>query len=139
MSQIWLPPRHQFLGLKEAQEAVRDYDADLDFGFNDETQQWCVFLKRGTNELTREKDLPVLGFDHIPGRDEVQKRLYQSDAVRRGREIIDSWQRHNDALEAERDARHLDSDGQMAEMFEWGFRKKGSEKAPIKVYMPGEK
>lgn len=139
MSNIWLPPGHQFAGLKEARQAVQDYDADLDFGLNQDTGQWCVFLKRGTNELTATKDLPVLGFNHIPGRDEVQKRLYQTDALRRGREVLDEWNRHNDKLQAEKDAKIRDDDGHVAEMFEWGFRKKGAPQAPIKVFMPGDK
>lgn len=137
MSEIWTPPSHRFGGLAEARQAVKDYDPDLDFGVNQETGQWCVFLTVGSSELTREKPLPVLGFDHIPGRDEVQKRLYHSDAVRRGREILDNWNRHNDSIR-EQAAEISDADREMAEKFAWGFKKVGSEKAPTQVYMPGE-
>lgn len=130
---IWLPPSYRYAGAKEAQKAVQEYDPNLDFGFNEKTQQWCVFLKRGTMEASKHHDLPILGFDHIPGRDEVQKRLYESDAFRRGNEIVDQMQRENDALRVD----HSDVDGNVAEYLEWGMRKMGSDKAPTRVFLKG--
>lgn len=134
---IWTPPSHRFRGLAEARQAVQDYDSNLDFGINEQTGQWCVFLKRGTNALTAERDLPVLGFDHVPSRDEVQKRLYQTDAVRRGNEILDKIESSQDAYYDEQERRAREVDGEVAEYFEWGMRKMGSEKAPTKVFMNG--
>lgn len=136
---LWTPPSHRFSGLAAARQACREYDPNLDFGFNEETRQWCVYLKAGTMKASENGDWPILGFnppDRIPGPDEIKKRLWESDALRIGREMIDAWQRHNDSL---RNQDHSDADGNLAEHMEWGFRKMGSEKAPIKVYMPGDK
>lgn len=130
MSNIWVPTSHRFRGELDARKAASDYDPNLDFGFNENTGQWCVFLKQGTMAAAAEKDLPILGFDHIPSRDEVQKRLYQVDALRRGREVLDDLNRHNQRIRDEREARGRDADGQLAEALEWGFRMKGSSKAP---------
>lgn len=136
-ARLWTPPSHRFAGLAAARQACREYDPNLDFAFNEETQQWCVYLKAGTMRASENGDWPILGFmpkDRIPGPDEIKKRLYETDAFRIGQEMIDAWQRHNDSLQKD----HSDADRQLAETAEWGFRKMGSDKAPIKVYMPGE-
>lgn len=137
-AQIWLPPRYTFMGVKEARQAAIDYDPNLDFGWNEKTQQWCVYLKEGTMQASEHGDLPILGFrgTQPPSREEIHERLYKSDALRRGNEIIDEWNRQNDALK-NRDT--SDIDGQVAEHFAWGFKKMGSDKAPVQVYMPGDK
>jgi hypothetical protein len=118
MDGIWTPPSYRMRGSIEARKAAQDYDPNLDFGMNQETGQWCIYLKRGTMAASKDKDLPILGFKEIPSRDEVMKRLYQSDALRRGMEIMDDLQRHNDDLEKD----YSDVDGQLAEAFEFGFR-----------------
>lgn len=138
-AQIWTPPSHQNRELIAARKAAQEYDSNLDFGFNEKTQQYCVYLKAGANDASKFGDMPILGFnppDRIPGPDEIKKRLYQSDALRRGHEIMDEWNRQNDLL---MNKDHSDADGQLAEAIEWGFRKQGSDKAPVRVYMPGDK
>lgn len=119
----------------EAEKAASDYDSNLSFGWNEQTQQWCVFIKAGTMPASKDRDFPVLGFQNIPSREEVQRRLYESDAFRKGVNILREANKHNDEL-LNKD--HSDVDGQTAEAFEWGFRKMG--KSPYtKVYMPGDK
>jgi len=137
-AQIWTPPGHRNRELIAARKAAEEYDPNLDFGFNEKTQQYCVYLKAGANDASKHGDLPILGFtppERIPGPSEIKKRLYQSDAVRRGHEIIDEWDRQNELLKND----YSNADGQLAEAVEWGFRKKGSDKAPVKIYMPGDK
>lgn len=135
MGDIWTPPSHQFRGVAEAKQAAQDYDSNLDFGFNEKTQQWCVFIKAGAMEASKDRDFPILGFKELPSREQVQKRLYQSDSLRRGFEILDDLQRHNDKLTETPGV--ADVDGQTAEAFEWGMRKMNHPNAPIKVYMGG--
>ena len=139
LAQIWTPASHADRELIAARQAAREYDENLDFGFNEKTQQYCVYLKQGTMDASKHGDMPILGFNpptRIPSPDEIKKRLYESDALRRGHEIVAEWNRQNDAL---RNKDHSDVDGQVAEAFEWGYRKMGSAKAPVKVYMPGDK
>lgn len=136
MSEIWTPPSYRFAGVREARQAVQDYDPNLEFGFNERTKQWCVYLKRGAMAASADADLPILGFDHIPGRDEVQRRLYQSDALRRGHEILDQINRHNDDIHRRSDA-VSDEDTQLAETLEWALRKTG--RRSDKVFIPGDK
>lgn len=135
MTNMWLPPSYLFRGLKAVQDAVRQYDANLDFGKNEATGQWCVFLKHGTMAGSKDNDLPILGFSDIPHPDDVLKRLYQSDALRRGQEIVDDIQKHNDDLLAERESTYKDVDGNVAEHFAWGSRKMGHPNAPIQVFV----
>lgn len=139
MSTIWTPASHRFTGLSEARKAVQDYDPNLDFGFNEVTQQWCVYLKQGTMGASKDADLPILGFNQIPGRDEIQKRLYNSDAMRRGHEILDQINRHNDEITERGNRRTDEAAGEVAETLEWAYRKMGSDKSPTsKVFFPGK-
>lgn len=134
---FWVPNSHEDKQAFLVNKAVREYDPDLSFGRNEQTGQWCIFLKHGTNEITNEGDLPILGFGQIPHPDDAVKRLYESDARRRGREIVDSIQRHNDAIQAEKDAAAKEASDIAAEAFEWGFRKMGA--APVsKVFVPDD-
>lgn len=133
---MWVPTSHQDRQAALVNKAVREYDPDLGFGLNEATGQWCIFLKHGATEMASEADLPILGFSHIPNPDDAVKRLYDTDARRRGREILDAINRNNKDIEDAAEQRTVEATEQAAEAFEWAFRKEG--KAPIsKVYMPG--
>jgi len=134
MSSIWTPATHRFSGLSEARKAVQDYDPNLDFGFNEVTQQWCVYLRRGTMAGSKEADLPILGFNQIPGRDRIQKMLYERDALRRGQEILDEINKHNDNIMA---GKEDGSSAELAEVAEWAARKTGQARH-AKVFYPGK-
>lgn len=135
MTNIWVPPSHHYKGVKAVQKAVREYDSNLDFGLNEKTGQWCVFLRHGTMAGSAEHDLPILGFNEIPHPDDALRRLYQSDALRQGQKIVDDIQRHNDAMVKDREDLYKDIDGDVAEHFEWGASKLGHPSAPIKVFI----
>ena len=116
-------------------QAVKQYDENLAFGRNEETGQWCIFMRQGTNKMASTGDLPILGFNTIPTPDEALTRLINSDARRRGSEILDELRKHNEDINAERNRRADDAVGMAAEAFEWGFRKMG--KAPTtRIYVP---
>lgn len=113
-TRIWLPDINGFsltdLSVTKVDAAVREYDENLRFGRNEESGQWCVFLvRRG------EAPLPILGFDDIPHPEDVAKRLYRADALRRGEEILDEINRHNRELEV---AENAESEAQINEAVE---------------------
>lgn len=136
---MWVPPAHTFRGASAVNKAVQEYDANLSFGQNPDNGQWCIFLRHGTMEASTEGDFPILGFREIPHPDDALKRLYKTDAMRRGREILDAVDRENARARAVSDAKHADVDAEVAEAFEWGFRHIDSPKNPNrKVFMPGK-
>jgi hypothetical protein len=97
-------------------KAVQEYDENLRFGRNEETGQYCVFrIVRG------ERPLPILGFTEMPDTDQIFKRLYKSDALRRGNEILDEINKHNAGIEAELESAASDASGMVAEGFEHLF------------------
>lgn len=135
VSSFWLPPGHEAREAIAARKAAKEYDANLDFGKNEKTGQWCVYLMQGTMEGSRKGDLPVLGFDRIPSPDEVKKRLYESDAVRKGKELLDAVNRNNDEINQGFEKRTVEAEGELAEAFEWGMRTEGM--TPHKrIYIP---
>ena len=135
VSTFWLPPGLEAREANAARMAAKEYDPNLDFGKNEKTGQWCVYLMQGTIEGARKGDLPVLGFDKIPSPDEVKKRLYDSDAVRMGKELLDQINKHNDDIHQEYRDRTTNAEGQLAEAFEWGMRKENMT-PHRKIYIP---
>lgn len=128
---IWLPSGVSVsLEVLRADKAANDYDPNLRFGRNEDNGQWCVFrIVRG------EVPLPILGFSDVPGPQELQRRLYQSDALRRGEEILDDMNRFNeDIRRVWEDAAH-EGAAIAADAFEWGYRAMGSSRAS-KIIVP---
>lgn len=134
---IWVPESFGHREVVRVRRAVKEYDPNLDFGRNELTGQWCIFLKRGTSEATQEVDLPILGFNDIPHPDDALSRLQQSDALRSGNEILDKMVKNNQDIEDRREVAAQEATEAAAEGFDWGFRQMG--KAPYsKVFIPGQ-
>lgn len=76
-------------------EAVKQYDERLYFDKHPVYGDWCVFIKMPHGQ----DSLPIMNYGReIPHPDDVMKRLYKADALRRGEEILDNMNRHNDDL-----------------------------------------
>lgn len=118
-TKIWLPGvGYADVGMASLDAAVQEYDPLLRFGRNEETGQYCVFMvKRG------QAPLPVLGFEELPSKDYLLRRLYQSDTVRNGGQLLDQIERHNRELEKANEAAAVEAEGELVEAIEWGARK----------------
>lgn len=136
MASIWVPRSHEYREAWDVHKAVRRYDENLAFGRNEETGQWCIFMRQGTGEAASNKDLPILGFNHIPEVNEAIDRLERSDARRRGQEIIKELQAHNEDIQQERERRAQEAEGEAAAALAWGFRKQGFNPFP-RIFVPG--
>jgi hypothetical protein len=119
---IWLPREY---GAREADKAAKEYDPRLGFGFNQDTHQWCIFFEQGTTEESREHKLPILGFNGIPHPDDVKKRLYESDSLRRGEEILAAINRDNEKVKQVFEAAASEGSEAAAEGFEYLMRQAG--------------
>lgn len=135
VSTFWLPPGLEAREANAARRAAKEYDSNLDFGKNDRTGQWCVYLMQGTMAGSKDGDLPILGFDKIPAPDDVKKRLYESDAVRQGKELLESINRHNEDIHQGYRDRTEEAEGELATAFEWGMRKEGMT-SHKKIFIP---
>lgn len=115
VDRIWLPGRGVTdLAERRADAFVQEYDENLRFGRNEDTGQYCVFrIVRG------EAPLPILGFNEVPSNDFLARRLYQTDALRRGEEILDEMNKHNKALEDRGLAQAEEAEWIAAEGFEF--------------------
>lgn len=115
--------------------AVNEYDERLYFKRNEETGQWCIYMKMPHGEAP----YPVFGFDTMPSPLFAIESLVKADTMRQGEQILNDMNRKNDELMIPYDAAADSANGEMAEAFEWGYRKMGSEKANFKSYRPVKK
>ena len=65
--------------------AVRQYNERLSFDLNEETQEYCIFMRMPHPE----PDLPILGFGRmVPHPDVACKKLWESDTMIHGDKIL---------------------------------------------------
>lgn len=78
--------------------AVRKYNDRLSFGLNEDTQEYCVFMRMPRPE----PDLPILGFGRmVPHPDAACKKLWESDTMIHGDKIL------NDILKSQEDYKNM--------------------------------
>jgi hypothetical protein len=103
-------------------KAVNEYDEQLRFGQHERTGQWVICIVRG------EQRIPVLGFDRIPHPEDALKRLHKSDARRRGLELLNEINRHNEEIQKQKRDAASEATGETAEYFEQATRWEGATK-----------
>lgn len=65
--------------------AVRQYNERLSFKLNEDTQEYCIFMRMPRPE----PDLPILGFGRsVPHPDAACKKLWESDTMIHGDKIL---------------------------------------------------
>jgi hypothetical protein len=118
-------------GVLAVDRAVNEYDERLYFDRNQDTGQWCIYMKMPHNE----DPIPVLGWDELPEAGAALHRLRESDTMRHGDKIYREMLRHNEALEKKYNDATDEAAYQVAEAMEWGFRKQGAHPNP-RVFIP---
>jgi hypothetical protein len=124
---LWLPDQgYVSTDVWRVDQAVKAYDERLSFKFNDETQEWCVFIRMPGSAPA----VPVLGFGaSVPQVDVAMERLVRSDAKRNGEKIYDDMLRSQEKYRAELEYAASQASEEAAEPTEWLLRKHG--KSPI--------
>lgn len=80
---LWLPRSTNYEEYK-VDRAVREYDERLMFGMNEETGDWCIFIRMPGDRAP----YPVIGFHKtIPSVDEAIRRLADGDTRKHGERI----------------------------------------------------
>jgi len=80
---LWLPNTMNYPAYK-VDRAVHAYDERLMFARNEDTGDWCIFIRMPDSK----PPLPILGFqDKIPEPDEALFRLRAADTMRHGDQI----------------------------------------------------
>ena len=83
---IYIPGRGSVdSGVYKVDAAVRQYNERLSFGLNEDTQEYCIFMRMPHPEPT----LPILGFGReVPHPDVACKKLWESDTMIHGDKIL---------------------------------------------------
>lgn len=131
---IWLPgaglvPIH----VREAQQAIEDYDADFGLGRDEVTGDWVVLQKRGPDGYP----FPVFNLgQELPNRDTIMRRLYHADVRRRGHKIVADIVRRNDERQKQlRDESH-EAAGEVAEVIDTYYHLRKNHPRP-RIFVPG--
>lgn len=106
MTSIYVPGKGLMdTTLLSIEKALGEYDERLYLKFNDEQQQWCVYVKvprPGT-------DVPVLGLDPDVRlhKDYVMERMVSMDTRRHATNMLVAIDKHNEKLKAEQNQKFL--------------------------------
>jgi len=107
-------------------QAVNEYDERLLFAKNEETGDWCVFVRMPGAE----PPYPVCGFGRdIPSVDDVMVRIRRSDTMRNGDAIYKDLMRSQEKYRAELKYNGDQATDESVEVVEHFMRKHG--KSPI--------
>jgi len=127
---LWLPNNMNYDAYR-VDRIVREYDDRLMFARNEETGDWCVFIRMPRPS----SPYPVLGFGReIPDTAVVMQRLQEADTLRTGNQI------YNEVIRSQKDYRkNLEynadqASAESAEVVEHFLRKHG--KSPIVKILP---
>lgn len=134
---LWTPAGEHDLTTAPARRVVEQYDENLMLARNVDTGDWCVYLKPRANPFGQtDKPFPVIGLGpELPSPETIQRRLYQADAKRRGDQILNDMNSHNESLMQPKRIAADTGTGIAAEVFEYGFRKMGAHPIP-RVFVP---
>lgn len=101
-------------------KAVNEYDARLSFERHPVFGDYCVFMKMPHGQ----DPLPVFNYGQsIPHHEDAVKRLHQADAVRRGEEILDNMNQHNEELRVQSALPAEHAEWELAEAMESAFHR----------------
>jgi hypothetical protein len=127
MSSIFIPGRGSLSWSEiNADRAVKEYDDRLFFARNEETRDWCIFIRMPHGE----DPVPLLGFgDEIPTAEVALERLIKSDTMRFGKEIYDDLVKSQEKYRAKLEYDASQASDEAVEPVEWLMRKHG--KSPI--------
>ena len=127
MTSLYIPGRGSMdIKAWRVDAAVKDYDERLMFAKNEETGDWCIFIKMPTPAAP----YPVLGFgDNIPTVDEARQRLRSTDTMRSGEAIYRDMVRSQEKYRANLKSKTDEAAEEAAEPIEFLMRKEG--KSPI--------
>jgi hypothetical protein len=112
-------------------DAVKEYDERLRFGFNQANGDWIVYILMPRDfdaayYIEGQPVYPVLGVGtEIPHPEDILKRLYRADTLRNGEAILDKMNKDNDYLRKQRANEMAEFDEEMAERIEFELRKEG--------------
>ena len=133
---IWLPHKGDTnIAAWKVDAAVSKYDERLMFGRNEDTGDWCIFIKMPRPATP----YPVLGFGKdIPNASEALNRLRLSDTMVHGdaiyRDVVKSQRKFKEQFEY----RANEASGDSAERVEHMMRKRGDSPI-IKVFINDSK
>lgn len=131
---IWIPGKGEYdIRVWRVDNAVREYNERLMFGRNEDTGDWCVFIKVPAPE----PPVAVLGFgSEIPEPEAAIKRLYEADTARHGMKIYDAIVKSQEDFKKQYRYHADQASEESAEVLEHFLRKNG--KSPvIKSYSKG--
>lgn len=115
MGALWLPGQGMVsLEGSRIGRAVSEYDDRLFYARNDETGDYCIFIKMGPGN----PPYPLYGWREEPSVEEALRVVQDRDTKRRGDEILREMHKQRELAHAEQDYRASEAAGIYAEGLE---------------------
>jgi hypothetical protein len=132
---IYIPGRGSVdSGVYKVDAAVRKYNERLSFKLNEDTQEYCIYMRMPRPE----PDLPILGFGReVPHPDAACKKLWESDTMIHGDKILNDILKSQDEFKKMLKYNADQASGDSAERVEKFLRGKGH--SPIVKVFPNDK
>lgn len=127
MASLYIPGRGSMdIRAWKVDQAVNAYDARLMFAKNEETGDWCVFVRMPSPN----PPYPVCGFGYdIPEVEDVMFRIRKADTMRNGDVIYNDMIRSQEKYRADLKYKGDQATGESVEVVEHFMRKHG--KSPV--------
>ncbi len=114
--------------------AVKQYNERLSFEFNEENQDYCIYMRMPYPE----RPIPILGFGKkIPRPDQACKKLWESDTMIHGEKILDDILKSQEEFRKAKRYAADQASGDSAERVEKFLRGKGH--SPVVKVFPNDK
>ena len=114
--------------------AVRQYNERLSFKLNEDTQDYCIFMRMPRPE----PDLPILGFGRtVPHPDAACKKLWESDTMIHGDKILNDILKSQEEFKKAKRYAADQASADSAERVEKFLRGKGH--SPVVKVFPNDK
>lgn len=115
---------------------AHEYDDRLTFRVNEQTGDYCVFVKTPRpHSEDNPPEVPVLGFGKtIPSRDELLRKLDDADTLKHGDRLLRRIRKNNEAVLAQNKYKADQRIGEAAELMERPLRLEAM--APFRSFRP---
>ena len=123
---IWLPRMGEVdVRVWKVNQAVKEYDERLSVGRNEETGDWCVYIKMPPGSYVELYPVHGLGPEMPTDPQPILEHLWKIDAARHGTQLLRDLEKGQEKWRAEQIRKQLEPNIILADVMEFAMRRFG--------------